>query len=175
MKLKVFSGLVVVGLIGVSILLVLALVNQSDQTTGRVVVISDVLTVSPETDWLTIQSFGGPADSGVQELVFANDTDAAAAVTQLSNVIQDPPAPNAFGPVPPAIGTLSLQLSKKDPITGCPATPQISIPYLGGQGGFSWPVPAHSTMTVCGKMLYNGLGPVDGALGLTFVFGTEAQ
>ena len=158
------AGLTVVA-VAVGVMFVLATMLGEDESTGSVTVVGDLLEVSPDENWLVVESVGGAADSGVQELTFTNPQPFDTQLLFLDHIVQTPPPPNAFDEA------LSLSLGVKDPVTGCPDPLPKDVHLSPGTEPFSLDILAGESLTLCGLLAYDGsLGPVNESVDLAFVF-----
>ena len=158
------TGLAVVA-VAAGVMFVLATMLGEDESTGRVTVVGDLLEVSPDENWLVVESVGGAADSGVQELTFTNPQPFMVTVEFLEDIIHTPPEPNAFAEV------LTMTMGVKDPVTGCPDPLPINVNMSTGRAALSLDVLPGESLTLCGLLAYDGtLGPVNESVDLAFVF-----
>jgi hypothetical protein len=131
---------------------VLALISQSDQTTGQVSSV-DLIEVSPSTDWLTIAA--GSSGTGVSPLTLTNNNDWPVTVDTLTVIHSDPQF----------LGTLTLRLDETCTLAGytylLDTDPQV-LPL-----GFT--IPATSAVDLCGELDFDMTLEVAATDDLTFV------
>ncbi len=162
MRSVLFTGMAVALVVGV--VAVVAQLLQQDESTGRVEVVGDWVSLNPTADWLVIEA--GSQTSGAQTVAFTN-------TGPFPIVIEDLTIHHSN---PAMLGTLTLDFQRQSDV-GCTLGWSDSYPLTVNDQvvPVGLVVPVSGTDPVCAELLYDGSLLTNEVDDLTFTFSSHAE